>query len=571
MISHVDHTIVLIFPLLLLLLLLTHTLQYVSNIFKQHNNSQQNKGSSGENGGTTPKKMEKEKSTAGVKAHEDEILRHANAKKKDRDRGALRGRVIDFDEDFTPPKHPKTPSEVDFLTKALGSNFIFSDLTEGERSMLIDAMQKQTANENEVIIKQGDTGDFFYIVQEGKMNFVVDGNAVGSCGAGGSFGELSLLYDSPRAATCVAGDELVLWKVDQGTFRHLLARSNKEEAGNITETLSKIDLFKDLDRQTVTKFADVLTVVKYKTGEKIVEKGQTGDVFYIVKDGQVRVHDIGLGDSSYEDETHSAGYWFGERALMTGNPRAASITAMNEVEVFACDRETFETNIGPLETILGVASRKRFIKSVPIFSKSLLTDFEFDQLASMLKVRKYEKGQKLSEAGKVGDNPSLWIVKEGKLMITGKDGKIFFLGSSDYFGDKAVQADGEYVSNETCIVEEDTVCWRLKKTDIESVIGDVNRLGKPIPFIPKAFDSSLTIKDIKRHKMLGMGKFISIYSFLICSFVCTTTLLRHKQELRFPILYSPHNFFLFLINNLLLLFCFVFCIRISINQLQQIK
>jgi hypothetical protein len=164
----------------------------------------------------------------------------------------------------------------------------------------------------------------------------------------------------------------------------------------------------------------------------------------------------------------------------------------------------------------------------------------------MLKVRKYEKGQKLSEAGKVGDNPSLWIVKEGKLMITGKDGKIFFLGSSDYFGDKAVQADGEYVSNETCIVEEDTVCWRLKKTDIESVIGDVNRLGKPIPFIPKAFDSSLTIKDIKRHKMLGMGKFISIYSFLICSFVCTTTLLRHKQELRFPILYSPHDFFLFL-------------------------
>ena len=552
-----------------MLLILTHTFQYLRNVFNQNNDSQlslqQNKGNSGEGGDTKPKKMAKENGTAGIKAHEDAILQHANAKKKDRDRGALRGRVIDFDEEFTPPKYPKTPTEVDFLTKALGSNFIFSDLTEGERSLLIDAMQKETADEDKVIIKQGDNGDFFYIVQEGKMNFVVDGNAVGACGAGGSFGELSLLYDSPRAATCVAGEALVLWKVDQGTFRHLLARSNKEEAGNITETLSKIDLFKDLDQQTVNKFADVLTVVSYKTGEMIVEKGQTGDVFYIVKDGQVRVHDIGLGDSSYEDETHGAGYWFGERALMTGNPRAASVTAMNEVEVFACDRETFETTIGPLETILGDASRKRFIKSVPIFSKSLLTNVEFDQLASMLKVRKYEKGQKLSEAGKVGDNPSLWIVKEGKLMITGKDGKIFFLGSSDYFGDKAVQADGEYVSNETCIVEEDTVCWRLKKTDIESVIGDVNRLGKPIPFVPKAFDNTLTIKDIKRHKMLGMGTFIYIFMFFICSIVRSFALLCCAINKNCVVYFSstlpPVRFFL--VSHIIFYCCFYYCFSIG--------
>jgi len=465
-------------------------------------------GGDGARGGSSNSKGKME--GAAIKAQEDHILQHAKAK-KDRDRGALRGRVIDFDEDFTPPQYPKSEEETKFLDETLGSNFIFSDLTESERKMLIDAMQKETAEEGDMIIKQGDTGDFFYICQTGVMSFVVDGNAVGSCGSGGSFGELSLLYDSPRAATCVAGADLVLWKVHQSTFRHLLARSNKEAEANITETLSKIDLFKDLDRQTVTKFADVLSTVKYKTGEKIVEKGQTGDVFYIVKTGQVRVHDIGLGDSAFDDKTEGTGYWFGERALMTGNPRAASVTAMNEVEVFACDRETFETTIGPLETILGDASRKRFIQSVPIFSKSLLTNREFDSLVSLLKVRKYEKGQKLAEAGKVGDNPSLWIVKEGKLMITEKDGKIFFLGSGDYFGDKAVQADGEYVSRETCIVEENTVCWRLKRTDIESIIGDVKRLGKPIPFQPKSFDSTLSIKDVKKHKMLGMGAFGKVW------------------------------------------------------------
>jgi len=461
----------------------------------------------------TKEKTDEDAEKAAITQREGMIHQHAIAQKKskNKDRAALQGRAMDFDEDFVAPSHPKTEADVEFLDKALGSNFIFSDLSDGERKMLIDAMQKESAAEGDMVIKQGDSGDFFYICQTGKISFVCDGNAVGSMGAGGSFGELALLYDSPRAATCMAGAETVLWKVDQGTFRHLLARSAKESDSNITDVLTKIDLFKDLDRQTIKKFADVLNSVKYKEGEKIVEKGQKGDVFYIVKSGQVRVHDIGLGDASYDDQIHKAGYWFGERALMTGKPRAATVTAMTEVDVFACERDTFETTIGSLESILGLAARKRFVQSVPIFSKSLLSDAEFNSLTSMLKVRKYEKGQKLAEAGKVGDNPSLWIVKEGRLMITGKDGKIFFLESGDYFGDKAVQAGGEYVSKETCIVEENTICWRLKKTDIEAVIGDVKRLGKPIPFTPKTFDSTLTIDDIRKHKMLGMGAFGKVW------------------------------------------------------------
>jgi cAMP-dependent protein kinase regulator len=431
---------------------------------------------------------------------------HAKAS-KNKNREALRGRMIDFEGEFKPTFHPKSDDERTFLDNALGQNFIFSDLTNKERVMLINAMQKQEAKEGEVIIKQGDVGDFFYICETGTVNFVADGNAVGSCGMGGSFGELALLYDSPRAATCIAGSDCVLWKVDQGTFRHLLARTAQEEDANIVDVLSKIDLFKDLDRTIINKFADVLNTVKFKEGERIVEKGQQGDIFYIINEGQVRVHDIGLGDANYEDQILKKGDWFGERALMTGEPRAANATAMTPVTAFACDRETFETSVGSLEAILGTASKIRFIKSVPIFSKSELMPIEYDYLVSMLRVRKYEKGMKLAEAGKVGENPSLWIVKEGKLMITSKDGNIFFLGSGDYFGDKAVQADGEYISTETCIVEEEAVCWRLKKSDIESVIGDIKRLGQPIPFTPKTLDTSITLKDVKKHKLLGMGKF----------------------------------------------------------------
>lgn len=445
-------------------------------------------------------KLQKAAESTRILGREEQIKMHAKNRK------AVQGRFLDMEGDFKPPDYPKTSDDVKFLDKALGENFIFGDLDKKQRKLLIKAMQQQDVKKGETIIKQGDVGDFFYILEKGTINFVADGKEVGSCGTGGSFGELALLYDSPRAATCVAAEASKLWKVDQGTFRHLLARTAKEQEGGIVDVLAKIPLFKDMDRGLVSKFASVLTSVTFTEGEVVVKKGDVGNIFYIIADGQVRVHDIGLGDASYADQILKAGDWFGERALMTGEPRAANVTAMSEVHAYAVDRETFETTIGSLDSILGLESKKRFVKSVPIFAKSELLGIEYEHLVAMITEKKYPKGAKLCEAGKPAD-PNLYIVKDGKLMISSALGSIFFLGSGDYYGDKAVKASGEFVSDETCICEEATTCWVLSRSDIQDVIGDLKRLGKSIPFVSSSLNTSITLKDVKRHRILGMGKY----------------------------------------------------------------
>jgi CRP-like cAMP-binding protein len=433
---------------------------------------------------------------------EEQIKLHAKNRK------AVQGRYVEVDVNFNPPDYPKAKEDIKFLDEALGENFIFAELSSNERALLIKALQKQECSEGEVLIKQGDVGDFFYICESGTVNFVADGKAVGSCGKGGSFGELSLLYDSPRAATCVAGSACKLWKVDQKTFKMLLAQTGMAQEGTVAETLARIDLFKGLDKGVISKFASVLSTVTFAGGEPIVQKGEQGDIFYIINEGQVRVHDIGLGDASYADQVLQHGDWFGERALMTGEPRVANVTAMTDTIAFAVDRKTFETTMGPLESVLGNEAKKRFVESVPIFAKSQLLQVEYDHLESLMIEKKYEKGTKLAEAGKSG-HQYLWIVKEGKLMVTNSEGKIFFLGSGDYFGDKAVRHKDNkenFVSEDTCVCEEDTTCWILKRRDIEKVIGDLKRLGKPIPFVPTARDNSVDFKDIEKHRMLGMGR-----------------------------------------------------------------
>ena len=47
----------------------------------------------------------------------------------------------------------------------------------------------------------------------------------------------------------------------------------------------------------LSKFADALTPVSYSEGERIVTKGDVGEVFYIIQEGTVKCHDIGLGDA----------------------------------------------------------------------------------------------------------------------------------------------------------------------------------------------------------------------------------------------------------------------------------
>jgi putative ABC transport system ATP-binding protein len=74
--------------------------------------------------------------------------------------------------------------------------------------------------------------------------------------------------------------------------------------------------------------------------EVIVRQGDPGDKFYLIRRGEVRVIKDGrpllvLGK----------GEFFGDRALVTGEPRFASGQAVGEVELYTMDRGTFEKNL----------------------------------------------------------------------------------------------------------------------------------------------------------------------------------------------------------------------------------
>jgi CRP-like cAMP-binding protein len=75
-------------------------------------------------------------------------------------------------------------------------------------------------------VRTGQKGDYFYIIESGVFEVIVNGVAVATLESGKSFGELALLYNTPRAATVYALTNCVVYALDRDTFRNTLANTS---------------------------------------------------------------------------------------------------------------------------------------------------------------------------------------------------------------------------------------------------------------------------------------------------------------------------------------------------------
>jgi len=68
-------------------------------------------------------------------------------------------------EDYKPPVHPKTELQITAIKKRIEGNFMFDTLNPVDTKSIIDAILPATKKEGDMIIKQGDDGDNFYVVE----------------------------------------------------------------------------------------------------------------------------------------------------------------------------------------------------------------------------------------------------------------------------------------------------------------------------------------------------------------------------------------------------------------------
>ena len=285
---------------------------------------------------------------------------------------------------------PKTPEQRRRLADAVRDILLFRSLDSDVMSDVIDAMFERRAAPGEYVIRQGDDGDNFYVIDSGVYDVIITTRRTGDgvdvvetssrvlqFDGRGSFGELALMYNQPRAASVVAVTEGRLWAMGRQAFRRLVLQSAFRKRQMYDRLLRGVPMLGALDDYERATLADALRSQSFADGDRIVAEGDTvADGMYFIERGAARVT-ITKDGRETEVSRLATGDYFGEMALLENGARTASVYAVDELQQRASDesdgfnvrvafleRESFERLLGPCLELLK-RNTEAYQKSTP--------------------------------------------------------------------------------------------------------------------------------------------------------------------------------------------------------------
>ena len=111
----------------------------------------------------------------------------------------------------------------------------------------------------------------------------------------------------------------------------------------VTELLTKVAIFKDLDSDELTRVTGVCTEQKFAPGEYIFREGQAGNQLYLIVEGAVRISRDVPGGGEEALTVLEAGALFGEMAVFDGSERSTHAVSNSATTVLTITRSDFES------------------------------------------------------------------------------------------------------------------------------------------------------------------------------------------------------------------------------------
>ena len=211
-------------------------------------------------------------------------------------RGSLRNSVCDdyvnLNESTVIAHFAKSAETLAVIKRATADNPLFAPLDDQQKNIIYGAMVDEQYEAGETVIKEGERGDVLYCVDTGAFDATIakrGDEVVKHYESGTAFGELALLYNSPRAATvkCVASGRL--WGIDRSIFNTIMVTSNKAVFAQTQEFLKSASLLESLNDSSIDFLASVFEEYTYSVGEHLWDAEEEVETLFLIREGEVEV------------------------------------------------------------------------------------------------------------------------------------------------------------------------------------------------------------------------------------------------------------------------------------------
>lgn len=351
-------------------------------------------------------------------------------------------------------------SRMDFMKS------IFSQLHPRQVDELCRNMNLETAEENQIIFRQGDIGDKFYVILTGSVNVQVrqkmgtfvdsEGNeqdefrqkVLFQCTAGQQFGERALEFDEPRGATIQATTHTELISLTKAVYmkivRSKIDDSQLNKPGNKGHTIRVLSKTRDKrttpELEAVAKFLSkripffrrfthdhqielcrMCELVNIWGKTTLFKQDSIGQAFYIILSGSVSVivttTDAAGNNVDMVVNTLYEGASFGERALESETSVRTATIVTNEAlnELLIISREEYLRIVAIIQQD-DLMQRVSLLRRTQVFN--MLDLAHLFELAKIMEPKIFRCGEKVISTSEVGKD--MFIIHKGECRVSGK-------------------------------------------------------------------------------------------------------------------------------------------------------
>jgi CRP-like cAMP-binding protein len=226
-------------------------------------------------------------------------------------------------------------------------------LTEDRYREITGSLAIEDISAGSYLFGEGDRDNKSIYLLDGVINFIdANGRVTGVVSAGTTPARYPIANQQPRITTARAASKAVIASIDSTLLDVMLTLDQSQESGQVkTSTDSGKDwltrmlqseAFIKLTPTDIQKLLQKLQSVPVKEGDVVIRQGDSGDYFYIIREGRCSVTRLASGKGwDIPLAELSDGDCFGEEALVSDNPRNATITMLTDGTLMRLSKQDF--------------------------------------------------------------------------------------------------------------------------------------------------------------------------------------------------------------------------------------